>query len=46
MSTEEVVSKARELFQIALPHERVEQLIRVVLDLDTVDETGELTHIS
>jgi len=45
MTMEEVVSKARELLQIALPHERVDQIIRVALDLDIVDEAGELTRL-
>jgi 2-methylcitrate dehydratase PrpD len=45
MSTDEVVAKARELFEIALAPERTSELIDSVLKLEAVTELGTLTRL-
>jgi 2-methylcitrate dehydratase PrpD len=42
MSTDEVIEKARELFELAIPKPRVDTLITKVLDLETLESLDEL----
>ena len=45
MSTDEVVTKARELLAVALPKERSDKVIAAVLDLENVAQVGELIRL-